>query len=105
MPEALLKPMFAALLLLLGGLATDAAAEEWVLMGRHGGCVALSKMAERKPIFQGITSPDQLVARLDQRQIAYTKQETAENGVRIITLTVPSLSLAVLIAPRSLCRK
>ena len=94
-----------ALLLLLGGLATNAVADEWVLMSRQSGCVPLSEAAERKPIFQGITSPDQLVARLDERQIAYTKEETAENGVRIVTLTVPSLSLAVLIVPKSLCRK
>lgn len=82
-----------------------AAAEEWRLLGRHGGCVTLPAAAARKPVLAGIDGPDGLIARLQRRGVAHTVKEEKVGDRRAVAIAAPSLSLALMFVPAGLCRE
>lgn len=89
-----------ALLLAMPG----AAAAEWMLMGRHGGCVALPAAAKRLDALQGVSEPGQLAVKLRREGVAVKTTETALPGGTMIELTAPARGLAMIFVPRELCR-
>ena len=78
-------------------------AEQWMLMGRHGSCVTLTKMAERKAEFRGITTPDQLIARLRSQGVEVRTQEIRQGGVTVVQVDAPDRGLGLIFVPRAMC--
>ena len=98
------RAVTAAVFLVFSWLAPGAAAEEWMLMGREGGCVTIAAAAERRPVLSGITTPDQLVARLRAEGEEVSRKELAKQGdVTIVLVDAPGLALGLIFAPRSVC--
>ena len=84
--------------------APGTGAEEWMLMGREGGCVTLDAAAERRPVFSGITTPDQLVARLRAEGEEVSRKDLVEQGgVTVVQVDAPGQGLGLIFVPRSLC--
>ena len=77
---------------------------EWMLMGRHGGCVSLPAAAERLETLQGVSEPGELAAKLRREGVAVRTTETTVPGGRMIELTAPARGLAMIFVPRELCR-
>jgi len=85
--------------------APTARAEEWMLMGREGGCVALAEAAERQPVLSGITSPDQLVDRLREQGEEVSREDLVSQGdVTVVQVDAPGLELGLIFTPPALCR-
>ncbi len=81
------------------------AASEWMLMGRHGGCVSLFDAAQRKEIFAGVSTPDRLIEKFRHEDAATQVNDTDVGGARVVEITSAKLGLAVVVVPRSLCQK
>lgn len=98
-------PVLAAMVFLVfAGSATGVRAEEWRLMGREGGCVTLAEAAERRPLFNGITTPDQLVARIREQGEEVSREDIMQGDVTIVLVNAPGLDLGLIFVPPSLCR-
>lgn len=80
--------------------ATD---PEWVLMSRQGDCVSLSGAAQRKPVFQGVSTPGELIEAVRRQGEAVTVNRTEFGKATVVEVTAPGLGLAVLLVPRSFC--
>ncbi len=98
--------MAAGIVCLLVGLVgmPGPAAAEWMLMGRHGGCVGLPAAAKRLESLQGVSEPGGLAAKLRREGVAVQTTETAIPGGSMIELTAPARGLAMIFVPRELCR-
>ncbi len=59
---------------------------EWMLMGRHGGCVSLPQAAKRLETLQGVSEPGELAAKLRREGVAVQTTETAVPGGPMIEL-------------------
>ena len=79
------------------------AAPDWVLMARHGECATLDAAAQRKPVFAGVATPEDLVTRLRQRGVEVAVDDTIVEDVRIVTVTAPEAGIAVIFVPPKLC--
>jgi hypothetical protein len=79
-------------------------AEQWMLMGREGSCVTLAKAAERKAVFRGIATPDQLVARLRSQGVEVRTQEIRQGGTTVVQVDAPSRGLGLIFVPEAMCR-
>ncbi len=90
--------------LVLAWSATRLWAEEWMLMGREGGCVTLAQAGERRPVFDGVTTPDELVDRLRQQGEEVHRQDITQGGVTAVQIGAPGLGLGLIFVPRSVCR-
>lgn len=77
-------------------------ADEWMLMGREGGCVTLAQAAARRPLFDGVTTPDQLVAKLRRQGEEVRRQDMTQGDVTVVQVEAPGLGL--IFVPRSACR-
>ncbi len=79
---------------------------EWALMGRHGGCTSLASAAARKPVFEGVSSPHELAAKL-RRQGAdvSTKDVVVGGGVTMVEVTAPARGLYLMFVPAEICAK
>jgi hypothetical protein len=89
-----------AVLLAMPGVA----AAEWMLMGRHGGCVALPAAAKRLEMLQGVSAPGELAAKLRREGVSVKTKETTVPGGAMIEPTAPARNLAMIFVPRQLCR-
>ena len=83
--------------------AAPAEAETWMLMGREGGCLSLEEAAKRKPIFEGVTSPEELRAKLRSQGERFTYEEHTAAGQRVVLINAAALGLAIILAPESIC--
>ena len=91
--------------LLVGFVGMPGGAEaEWMLMGRHGGCVGLPQAAKRLEALQGVSEPGDLAAKLRREGVTVQTTETAVPGGPMIELTAPARGLAMIFVPRELCR-
>jgi hypothetical protein len=80
-------------------------AEEWMLMGREGGCATIAAAAERRAVLSGITTPDQLVARLREQGEQFSRTDIdGENGVTVVQIDAPGRELGLIFVPRSVCQ-
>lgn len=79
-------------------------ADEWMLMGREGGCVTLAQAAARRPLFDGVTTPDQLVAKLRRQGEEVHRRDITQSGVTAVQVEAPGLGLGLIFVPRSACR-
>ena len=79
-------------------------AEEWMLMGREGGCVTLAQAAARRPLLSGITTPDQLIAKLHRQGEKVRRQDIKQGGVTVVQVDAPGVGLGLIFVPRSVCR-
>ena len=95
--------MAAGIVSLLVGVP-GAAKAEWMLMGRHGGCVGLPAAAKRLEALQGVSEPGELAAKLRREGVAVQTTETAIPGGPMIELSAPARGLAMIFVPRELCR-
>ena len=93
-----------AVLLVFAWSASRLQAEEWVLMGREGGCVTLAQAAARRPLLSGVTTPDQLVAKLRQQGEEVRRQDIEQGDVTVVQVDAPGLELGLIFVPRSICR-
>jgi len=87
------------------GISPASAASEWMLMGRHGGCVSLFDAAQRKAIFGGVSTPDRLIEKFRHEDAATQVNDTVVGGARVVEITSAKLGLAVVLVPRSVCQK
>jgi len=87
------------------GISPAIAASEWMLMGRHGGCVSLFDAAQRKEIFGGVSTPDRLIEKFRHEDAATQVSDTVVGGARVVEITSAKLGLAVVLVPRSVCQK
>ena len=95
--------MAAGIVSVLVGMPGSSEAE-WMLMGRHGGCVSLQAAAQRLESLQGVSEPGDLAAKLRRQGVAVQTTETAVPGGRVIELTAPARGLAMIFVPLELCR-
>jgi len=95
--------MAAGIVCVLVGMP-GASEAEWMLMGRHGGCVSLAAAAKRLETLQGVSEPGELAAKLRRQGVAVQTTETTVPGGRVIELTAPARGLAMIFVPRELCR-
>lgn len=89
--------------LVFAGSAPRLRAEEWMLMGREGGCVTLAQAAARRPLFNGISTPDQLVAKLRRQGEDVRRQDIQQGDVTVVQVDAPGLDLGLIFVPPSLC--
>ena len=78
-------------------------AEQWMLMVRDGSCVTLAKAGERRPEFRGITTPDQLVARLRAQGVEVRAQENRQGGTTVVQVDAPGRGLGLIFVPKTMC--
>jgi hypothetical protein len=89
----------------LAATTPSAAAEEWMLMGREGGCATIAAAAERRPVLSGITTPDQLVTRLRTEGDDVSRTDIdGGNGVTVVQVDAPGRELGLIFVPRSVCQ-
>lgn len=93
----------AAVVLALASASPRARAEDWMLMGREGGCVSLAEAAARRPLLRGIATPDQLVAELRRQGEDVRRQDISQGGVTVVMVDAPALGLGLIFVPPSLC--
>ena len=87
----------------LTGSMRDVRAENWMLMGREGGCVTLVEAALRMPFLDGVTAPDQLAAKLRRQGEEVSRQDIGEGDVIAVQIDAPGLDLGLKFVPPSLC--
>lgn len=90
--------------LVVAGSSPRLWADEWMLMGREGGCVTLAQAAERRPLFDGVTTPDQLVAKLRRQGEEVHRRDITQSGITGVQVEAPGLGLGLIFVPRSACR-
>jgi len=90
--------------LVFAGSAPGLRAEEWMLMGREGGCVTLAQAAARRPLLNGISTPDQLVAEIRRQGEEFRRQDILKGDVTVVQVDAPGLDLGLIFVPPSLCR-
>ncbi len=95
--------MAAGIISVLVGMP-GASEAEWMLMGRHGGCVGLPQAAKRLEALRGVAEPGELAAKLRREGVAVQTTETAVPGGSMIELAAPARGLAMIFVPRELCR-
>ncbi len=95
--------MAAGIVCVLVGMP-GASEAEWMLMGRHGGCVGLPQEAKPLEALQGVSEPGELAAKLRREGVAVQTTETIVPGGRVIELTAPARGLAMNFVPLELCR-
>ncbi len=84
--------------------APPLSAEEWMLMGREGGCATLAQAATRRPLLRGVTTPEELVAKLRQEGEEVRRQDIKEGEVTVVQVEAPGVDLGLIFVPSSLCR-
>lgn len=90
--------------LAITGLASRVLAQDWMLMGREGGCVTLADAAARKPLLADIATPDQLVARLRRQGEEVRRQDIVQGDVTVVQIEAPRLGLGLIFVPPSMCQ-
>ena len=89
--------------------ATGAAAadegDDWVLMGRHGGCAEIAELARRKPAFTGVATPEEFTAKARREGHAVKVTEMDLGDARGVSVDVKDLGLAVVFLPRAICER
>lgn len=90
--------------LVFAGSASRLRAGEWMLMGREGGCVTLAEAAARRPLFSGISTPDQLIAKLRRQGEEVRRENISQGDVTVVLVDAPGLELGLIFVPPSLCR-
>ena len=83
--------------------AAPALAEEWRLMGRHGGCQSLWDAAKRKDALKGVASPEDFAAKMRREGEAVKIKEIPGGGAVIVEAPGRGLSLIFMTAEG--CRK
>ena len=83
--------------------AGAAAAAEWVLMSRHGECASLSDAARREAVFEGVSTPEELVAAIRRQGETVTANKSRIDDITVVEVTAPGLGLAVILVPRAFC--
>ena len=83
---------------------SPASAEDWMLMGREGGCTTLAQAAARRPLLSGIATPEALVAKLRQDGEEVRRQDIKEGDITIVQVEAPGIDLGLIFVPSSLCR-
>lgn len=90
--------------LVFAGSAPRAGAGEWMLMGREGGCVTLAQAAERRPVLDGILTPDQLVDRIREQGEEVHREDIVQGDATVVTVDAPGLGLGLVFVPPSACQ-
>ena len=94
-----------AAIAILAGWASHATAGEWMLMAREGGCVTIAEAAERQPVLDGISTPDELVERIREQGEGVSRNDIPfTNGVNVVVVEAPGLDLGLVFAPPTACR-
>lgn len=77
-----------------------------MLMGREGGCYEIERLAERREELQGVTSPDELVARMQAEGEEVRRQDhMAEDGsLAAVQVDVPGRGLGLVFVRPAACR-
>ena len=83
--------------------ASVAAQPEWMLMGRHGGCVSLLDAADRHEIFGGVATPDRLIEKFRYADPEVLINDRLVGDARIVEVASARLGIAVVVVPGRLC--
>jgi hypothetical protein len=69
----------------------------------EGGCVTLAEAAERRLVFSGILTPDQLVDRIRRQGEDVRRHDIVQGDVTVVQVDAPGLGLGLIFVPLSLC--
>lgn len=83
----------------------SAAEEHWMLMARHGECVAIEKLKRKVPELGEIRDPMAFVALMRQAGLTASAQVIPETDGNAITVNVPARELSLVFATRELCQR
>lgn len=88
--------------LLLAGQSAHAA-DEWLLMGRHGECVPVRSLERKVPDLGGIADPDAFIRHMRGKGLTVTSTAMPVRRGAAVEVRVPEKELALVFATRELC--
>lgn len=80
-------------------------AQEWYAMARHGECIVLSKVAERKELLKGLSTPSEIEEKLKKASVDYTIEPLFDAQEGMLKLNVPSENLAMVLVQKQYCNE
>lgn len=89
---------------LMGHYAHAAPAKEWKLMARHGECMEISTLKRKIPDLGNISDPDAFVKFMREKGEAVKVTESAEAKGKMVEVSIPAKSLALIFVVRELCQ-
>lgn len=72
-------------------------------MSRHGDCIEIAEAARRKPILDGVTTPEQFIDRLEKRGDAVSRRKVTAFQPSPMSVHAPDHGLSLMFVPSSLC--
>lgn len=94
-------------LVLIGPMSTIASTAppaEWKLMARHGECMEISTLKRKIPDLGNISYPDAFVKFMREKGEAVKVTESAEAKGKMVEVSIPAKSLALIFVVRELCQ-
>ena len=91
--------------LLLFAISDEVQAQEWYAMARHGECVELVKLNEKKSIVKGAKTPKEMGELLNKAGVDYFLEPMIPDQDGIFKLNVPSESLAMILVKKQFCEE
>jgi len=80
-------------------------AQEWYAMSRHGECIALSKVTDRKELLKGLSTPEEIENKLVRKGVNYTKESLHKTHKGMLKFNVPSENLAMILVRKRFCKE
>jgi hypothetical protein len=74
-------------------------------MARHGECIVLSKVTERKALLVGSSTPSEIENKLKKARIEYTIKPLLDAQDEMLKLSVPSENLAMILLQKQFCKE
>jgi hypothetical protein len=91
--------------LLLFAIPGAAQAEEWYAMARHGECVDLGKLNEKKNLLKGAKTPGEMEKLFKKAGVEYSIEPMIKDQDGILKLNAPSESLAMILVKKEFCKE
>jgi hypothetical protein len=86
----------------LAGPATGA--DQWFLLGRHGGCFDIETLKRRLPDLPGLTDPDAFIRFVQSKGLQFTRQTHPVPSGKAVEIVVPDRELSLVFVTAELCR-
>ncbi len=80
-----------------------AQAQDWYAMARHGECIALSNVTERKELLKGLSTPLEIENKLKKEGVNYSLEPLFDTVEGMLKLNVPSENLAMILVQKQFC--
>jgi hypothetical protein len=86
-------------------LSTIAQAQDWYAMARHGECIILSKVTDRKVLLKGSSTPIEIENKLKKEGVNYSMEPLFDTIEGMLKLKVPSEGLAMTLVQKQFCEE